>query len=114
VTRSHAGLPKVISRGRVYGAVVDEEVGEKYYVAVSCNPRNKALPTFLAIRLTTTDKPPLDSVVRLDHRDAPWSGSVVADALVEVFRDKVTRELGALPPGTMRRVDDALRAALAL
>jgi mRNA interferase MazF len=104
----------VINRGRIYGAVLDEHHGEAYYVAVSNNSRNKTLRSFLAIRLTTTEKPRLDSVVRLDHRDGPWCGSALADSIVEIFRDDVTRELGALPPGTMRRVDDALRAALAL
>jgi mRNA interferase MazF len=104
----------VISRGRIYGAVMDEQFGEKYFLAVSNNPRNRALRSFLAIRLTTTEKPRLDSIVRLDHGDGPWCGSALADSIIEIVRDQVTRDLGALPPGTMRRVDDALRAALAL
>lgn len=114
MTRSHAGPPGVVTRGRIYGAVLSEEVGEKYYLAVSNNARNRALDSFLALRLTTTSKPPLDSVVRLDQSDGPWIGAFLADEITEVFRDEVTRELGALRPGTMRRVDQALRAALAL
>ncbi|TCO56629.1 type II toxin-antitoxin system PemK/MazF family toxin [Actinocrispum wychmicini] len=114
MTRSHAGPPKVITRGRVYGAVLSERLGEKYYLAVSSNPRNRVLSSFLAIPLTTTLKSRLDTIVHLDHRDGPWCGSALADDITEVFRDEVTRELGALPLATMRRVDDALRAALAL
>lgn len=114
MTRSHAGSPNVITRGRIYGVELSEQTGEKYYLVVSNNARNKTLPSFLAVRLTTTEKPLLDTVVRLDHRDTPWKGSVLADGIVEVYREQVARELGALPPGTMRRVDDALRAALAL
>jgi mRNA-degrading endonuclease toxin of MazEF toxin-antitoxin module len=114
VTRSHAGPPEVISRGRIYGAVLSERVGEKYYLAVSNNPRNKVLPSFLAVRLTTTAKPRLDTIVQLAQEDGPWCGSVLADDIIEIYRDEVTRELGALPLATMRRVDDALRAALAL
>lgn len=40
-----------------------------------------------------------------------WTGSGLADDVVEIYRDEVTRELGALPPATMRRVDGALRVA---
>jgi mRNA interferase MazF len=104
----------VIIRGRIYGAVLNEGVGEKFYIAVSNNSRNKLLPSFLGIRLTTTAKPQLDSIVRLEHGDGPWCGHALGDEIVEIYRDEVTRELGALPPATMRRVGNALRAALAL
>ncbi|MGH7866772.1 MAG: type II toxin-antitoxin system PemK/MazF family toxin, partial [Candidatus Dormibacteraceae bacterium] len=99
---------------RIYGAVLSENLGEKYYLAVSNNRRNMALETFLAIRLTTTSKPRLNSIVVLGTRDGPWVGSALADDVVEIYRDEVTRELGAFPPSTMRRIDDALRAALDL
>jgi mRNA-degrading endonuclease toxin of MazEF toxin-antitoxin module len=114
VTRSRSGAPKVILRGRIYGAVLSERLGEKYYLAVSNNQRNAALDSFLAIRLTTREKPRLDSIIRLGPHDGPWTGSALADDIVEIYRDELTRELGALPPNTMRRVDDALRVALAL
>jgi mRNA interferase MazF len=114
MTRGHAGPPGVVTRGRIYGAVLAKDVGEKYYLAVSNNARNKVLDSFLALRLTTSSKPQLDTVVRLDQSDGPWIGAFLADDITEVFRDEVTRELGALRPGTMRRVDDALRAALAI
>jgi len=38
----------------------------------------------------------------------------LADDIVEVYHDEVTRELGALQPVTMARVNDALKAALAI
>jgi mRNA interferase MazF len=114
VTRSHAGAPTSIYRGRIYGAVLSERLGEKYYLVVSNNRRNAKLDSVLAIRLTTTPKPDLDSIVPLGAGDGPWSGSALADDIVEVYRDEITCELGALPPATMRRVNDALRAALHL
>lgn len=114
MTRSHAGTPTRIYRGRIYGAVLSERLGEKYYLVVSNNRRNTMLSSVLAIRLTTAPKPALASIVPLGHRDGPWCGSALADDIVEVYRDEITRELGALPPATMRRVDDALRAALDL
>ncbi|GAB3905795.1 type II toxin-antitoxin system PemK/MazF family toxin [Kibdelosporangium lantanae] len=114
MTRSHGGSPGAVTRGRIYGAVLSEDVGEKYYLAVSNNARNKVLDSFLALRLTTTNKPPLDTVVRLAKSDGPWVGAFLADDITEVFHNEVTRDVGALSPGTMRRVDDALRAALAL
>ncbi|MDQ2710217.1 MAG: type II toxin-antitoxin system PemK/MazF family toxin [Actinomycetota bacterium] len=104
----------MILRGRIYGATLTERLGEKYYLTVSNNQRNAALGSFLAIRLTTTEKPRLDSIVRLDFRDGPWVGAALADDIVEIYRDEVTRDLGALPLTTMHRVDAAIRAALAL
>jgi mRNA interferase MazF len=103
-----------ILRGRIYGAVLTEHLGEKYYLAVSNNQRNAALDSFLAIRLTTSPKPALDSIITLGAADGPRTGSALADDVVEIYRDEVSRELGALPPSTMRRVDDALRVALSL
>ncbi|HVK22698.1 MAG TPA: type II toxin-antitoxin system PemK/MazF family toxin [Actinokineospora sp.] len=104
----------MIVRGRIYGADLGGDLGEKYYLAVSNNQRNQALKTFLAIRLTTTQKPLLDSIVQLDHRDGSWAGSALADDIVEIYRDEVTRELGALPVATMDRINAALRVALGL
>ncbi len=114
MTRSHAGAPTTIYRGRIYGAVLTERLGEKYYLVVSNNRRNAKLDSVLAIRLTTTPKPDLDSIVALSPTDGPWTGSALADDIVEIYRDEITRELGALPPATIRRVNDALRAALDL
>jgi mRNA interferase MazF len=97
VTRSHTGPPATIYRGRIYGAVLSERLGEKYYLVVSNNRRNARLDSVLAIRLTTSAKPDLDSIVVLNHTDGPWSGRALADDIVEVYRDEITRELGALP-----------------
>lgn len=112
MTRSHAETPTII-RGRIYGAEIEDR-GEKYYLAVSNNRRNAQLGTFLAVRLTTSRKPPLPSIVHLTDVDAPWTGAIVCDDVDKVYADEVTRDYGALPRDTMRRVDEALRAALAL
>ena len=112
MTRSRAGAPSII-RGRIYGAELGD-LPEKYYLAVSNNQRNARLDTFLAVRLTTTRKPPLPSIVQLSEVDAPWTGAISADDIDKIYVDEVTRDYGALPPKTLRRVDDALRAALAL
>jgi mRNA interferase MazF len=112
MTRSRAGTPSII-RGRIYGAELGD-LPEKYYLAVSNNQRNARLGTFLAVRLTTTRKPPLPSIVQLGEVDAPWTGAISADDIDKIYVDEVTRDYGALPPKTLRRVDEALRAALAL
>lgn len=66
------------------------------------------------MRLTTTRKPPLPSIVLLTDVDAPWTGAISADDIDKVYTDEITRDHGALPPETMRRVNEALRVALAL
>lgn len=111
MTRTPTGPP--IVRGRIYGARLDE-LPEKYYLAVSNNQRNRKLPSFLAVRLTTSPKPALDSIIELEAADAPLSGRVLCDDIVTIFHDEVTADRGALRPPTMRRVDQALRNALAL
>lgn len=112
MTRSHGGVPTIV-RGRIYGAEIEDR-GEKYYLAISNDRRNAHLDTFLAVRLTTTRKPPLPSIVHLTDADAPWTGAISCDDVDRVYRDEVARDCGALPPETMRRVEESLRAALVL
>lgn len=98
-------------RGRVYWA--DVGYGEKPWLCVSNNGRNAALDDFLAVRMTTTtDKPRLPTIVPTTPAD-PLAGLVLCDDLVQLFRDEVTRDGGALTPRTMTSVAGALRAALA-
>jgi len=100
-------------RGRIYAAVLSERLGEKPYLVVSNNRRNRALDTVLAVRVTTSQKPNLVSIVPTTPED-PVSGRVLCDDIVEIWPDEVRRDLGACTPATMRRVADGLRAALAL
>lgn len=111
MSRSRGPVP--IARGRIYAAQLDD-LPEKYYLAVSNNARNRALQSFLAVRLTTSPKPALDTIVELDTADAPWNGRILCDDLVTIYRDEVARDLGGLRRATMDRVDQALRHALAL
>ncbi|MFC0434468.1 type II toxin-antitoxin system PemK/MazF family toxin [Kutzneria buriramensis] len=112
MTRTHGGVSRIV-RGRVYGAELGA-LPEKYYLAVSNNQRNHVLDSFLAVRLTTSPKPSLDTIVELGAADAPWTGHVLCDDLVTVYRDEVTRDMGALRQATMSKVNQALRNALAL
>jgi mRNA interferase MazF len=101
-------------RGRVYGAKMEhvDDGREKYYLVVSNNRRNGAFPQILAVRLTTTDvKSPRPALVELDHREV-FSGRASCDDIVELYPDEVTRDLGALSPQAMARIEDGLRAAL--
>jgi mRNA interferase MazF len=100
-------------RGRVYGARLEHVHGEKYYLVVSNNRRNEALQDVLAVRLTTSPKPPLPSIVELGSGE-PFDGRAVCDDITQIFRDEVTRDLGALSPAAMAAVAAALRAALSL
>lgn len=96
-------------RGRVYAA--DLGHGRKPFLVVSNNRRNGRLETFLAVRLTTSPKSPLPTVVPLGPDD-PLTGRVLCDDLVALFRDELLDDLGAVTPRTLRDVDDGLRAAL--
>lgn len=100
-------------RGRVYGAVIDESLGEKYYLVVSNNQRNRHLADVLAVRLTTSRKPEIDSIVECGQED-PFAGRILCDDIVGIYKDEITRDLGAISSKTMRQVEEGLRVALAL
>lgn len=99
-------------RGVVYWC--DLGHGEKPWLVVSNNARNKALDSALVARITTTQKPPLDSIVVLNQADLPVVGSVLCDDIETLYDDDNLRHAGALPPKTMLRVDQSLKVAFAL
>lgn len=103
----------ILTRGNVYWA--DLGYGEKPWLVVSNNARNNALRRVLVVRITTsTNKPPIDSIVELDHTDIPLVGRVLCDEVETLHEDEVSRHGGALAPETMMRVDRGLRTAFAL
>lgn len=97
---------RTIARGRVYGA--DLGHGEKPWLVVSENARNRVLDSVLAIRMTTTKLDHIASAVPLAPADRSLVGLIRTDDLEKLFVDEVGREWGALSGPTMRRVDLAL------
>lgn len=100
-------------RGNVYWATFNDKVGEKPWLVVSNNQRNARLHSALVARITTSRKPPLDTVVELTHAD-PLVGRVLCDDIDVLYEDEPHRPAGALSPATMRSVNEALRIALGL
>lgn len=98
-------------RGRVYYA--DLGHGEKPWLIVSNNGRNAALESALAVRITTSAKPELASIIELSRAD-PLVGRVLCDDVNVIYPDEVKRDGGALSLPTMVRVAAGLRAAFAL
>jgi mRNA interferase MazF len=105
--------PWPLVRGRVYAAILSNLKSEKYFLVVSNNQRNAKLPQVLAIRLTTTPKPDIPSIVELGKGEA-FVGRAVCDDIIEIYEDEVIRDLGALSPKAMSAISSGLRAALAL
>ena len=99
-------------RGNIYWA--DLGHGEKPWVVVSNNARNNALGSALVARVTTSVKPPLDSIVVLDTADSPFTGRIMCDDIETLYDDDPVRHGGALRPATIMRIDRALRVAFAL
>lgn len=98
-------------RGRVYRA--DLGSGLKPWLVVSNNARNRALNDVLVVRITTSPKPALASIVELGAHD-PLVGRVLCDDLGPLYRDEIKADLGALSNQTMMQVSTALRHVLAL
>jgi mRNA interferase MazF len=105
--------PWPLLRGRVYAARLSHLDEDKYFLVVSNNRRNRQLPQVLAVRLTTTPKPALPSIVRLGPSEV-LAGSVVCDDIVEIWADEVRRDLGALSAAAMEEVELGLMAALGM
>ncbi|WP_245616198.1 type II toxin-antitoxin system PemK/MazF family toxin [Phycicoccus jejuensis] len=97
----------------MYGATLPNIGAEKYFLVVSNNQRNRALRTALVVRLTTSRKPSLPSIVALGHGER-FVGWVVCDDIMELYEDEVSRDLGALSGPMMTSVSRGLKAALDL
>jgi mRNA interferase MazF len=98
------------------GQVVRADIGlnePKLFVVVSNNRRNNVLPQVLTVRLTTSSKPSLPSIVELGHPEA-FVGYAVCDDIVEVYENEVIAVTGALSVRAMRAINAGLAAALAL
>jgi mRNA interferase MazF len=98
-------------RSHVYFA--DLGHGDRPWVVVSNNGRNRNLKSALVARITTAAKPQLESIVELTAAD-PVEGRVLCDDLTLLTQEDVRRHAGALTEETMMRVAHGLRAALAL
>ncbi|MFJ3903197.1 type II toxin-antitoxin system PemK/MazF family toxin [Streptomyces sp. NPDC090025] len=98
-------------RGRLYRA--DLGFGLKPWLVVSNNARNQKLDECLVVRITTSDKPDIPSIVELSPAD-PAVGRILCDDLGPMYRDDIKADLGALSAQTMARVATALRHVLAL
>jgi mRNA interferase MazF len=92
----------------------DIGLGEpKLFAVASNNSRNAHLPQVLAVRLTTSPKPALPSIIELGHPEA-FVGRAVCDDIVELYESEIVSVVGALSPIAMRAVGRGLSAALAL
>ncbi len=87
--------------------------GPKHMVIVSNNQRNSALHDALAVRITSTPKPSLPSIVEIPPGEV-LGGRVLCDKVSVVYPDEVVRETGAFTVATLRAVEDGLRHALGL
>jgi mRNA interferase MazF len=100
-------------RGRVYRALPVGFDVDHFFVVVSNNARNRALPSVLAVRLTTSSKPALPSIVEIPPGEI-LAGRAACDDIYELWDDEVRQDVGAFTPATMAAIDDGLRAALSL
>ncbi|MFC9140910.1 type II toxin-antitoxin system PemK/MazF family toxin [Streptomyces bacillaris] len=99
-------------RGRVYMADLEGD-GPKPWLVVSRAVRNQKLRDVLVVRITTSKKPDLETIVELGPHD-PLVGRVLCDDIGPLYRDEIKVDVGALSPATMAKVAAALRVSLAL
>ncbi len=87
--------------------------GAKPFLIVSNNGRNSHLGDYLSVRITTTQKPELISIVPLTAND-PLVGWVLCDEITLLYPEDLIKHLGGLSLATMMQVDKGLAAALAI
>jgi mRNA interferase MazF len=104
-------VPLPVQRGTIYWADIGS--GRKPWLIVSNNGRNRHLGDFLAVRITTSEKPALPSIVELAPGD-PLVGRVLCDEIALLFETDLEGFGGGVTFETMMRVDAGLRSALAL
>ncbi|TWD73467.1 mRNA interferase MazF [Kribbella amoyensis] len=85
----------------------------KLFVVVSNNRRNEHLPQVLTVRLTTSAKPAIPSIVELGHPEI-FVGRAVCDDIVEIYQDEVIGVVGALSIQAMSGINKGLAAALGM
>ena len=98
------------------GQVVRANIGldePKLFVVVSNNQRNRKLDTVLGVRLTTSSKPPISSIVPIPSSES-FSGCVVCDDITEIWDNEVVGVVGSLGPATMQAINQGLSAALGM
>lgn len=88
-------------------------LGEKPFLVVSNNARNKALDDFLAVQITTTPKSGLATYVPLG-KDDPLAGTALCDDIITIYRGDIKRCIGVMSPETMMRIGKALQHTFAL
>src|SRR4051794_13007788 len=104
-------VPMPPIRGTIYWA--DLGSGRKPWLIVSNNGRNQHLDDYLAVRVTTSDKPSLPTIVELAPGD-PLVGRVLCDEIALLFDSDLDGFAGGVMLDTMMRVSAGLRAALAI
>lgn len=101
-------------RGTVWEFAFEPGAPSKPALIVSNNARNQsAWPQVHVVRITTAPRQPRDTIVELPTGEGV-TGRVICDDLSPVAKAMLGGRIGALSPGTMRRVDAALKAVLAL
>ena len=98
-------------RGQVYS--IDFGDGPEPWVVVSNNVRNRQLREVLGAPIADSTEVDLATVVAL-HPTDPVAGVVLADEIERLHRHKLITLLGVLSPGTIMKLNRALKIALAI
>ncbi|HLA67416.1 MAG TPA: type II toxin-antitoxin system PemK/MazF family toxin [Acidimicrobiia bacterium] len=101
-------------RGTVWGFRFEPDAVPEPALIVSNNARNESSwPHVHVVRITTASKQPRATIVEIPPGEGV-AGRVICDDLAPVPKAQLGDRMGALSPATMRRVDQALKAVLAL
>jgi mRNA interferase MazF len=98
------------------GQIVRADVGlsePKLFLVVSNNRRNRNLGSVLGVRLTTTDKPDIPSIVVIPPGEVVV-GRVLCDDITLLYDEEIIQVRGALSPRLLKSVERGLASALGM
>jgi mRNA-degrading endonuclease toxin of MazEF toxin-antitoxin module len=106
--------PASVLRGEIWLADIGLDEAKRF-VIVSNNERNRTLRDVLGVRMTTALKPSIASIVEFRSGQGSAERSfTVADDIVPLRKSDLIERVGGVTLAQMKRVEAAIRAALAL
>jgi mRNA interferase MazF len=101
-------------RGEVYWATFAAPVGRRPVLIVQNDVGNRASPTTIVAHVSATPRPDYPFLVALDAAELGRPAWVHCETVNTIPVSLLEERLGALTPGAVGRVDEALRLSLGL
>lgn len=105
----HRGEIRYISNTQVTGS---EQQGGRPVVIVSNEKCNEYGPFVTVVSITSKEKPPLPTHVKLNDDDLPVYGTILCESISQVSKFRLGNYIGEVSQTTMRQIEQAMAIQL--